>query len=54
MRRPVVWGISDLAAVSQLPLGFLRRVHTIAANNTRHASPRKRTRAGFLLPAFLA
>ncbi|MHB1869792.1 MAG: hypothetical protein ACYCT1_02920 [Steroidobacteraceae bacterium] len=31
-------------------LGFSPNVLTIASNNTRHASPWKRTRAGFLLP----
>lgn len=36
----------DLKLVgTELPVG------KIFLNNTRHASPRKRTRAGFLLPA---
>ena len=43
--------LSGLQIALQVTLSKLLAISTILLNNTRHASPRKRTRAGFLLPA---
>ncbi|WP_200872712.1 hypothetical protein [Polycyclovorans algicola] len=45
---------NELRLKARSDLGLCLDIFTISRNNTRHASPRKRTRAGFFMPVVRA